>query len=204
MMNVKKPFFRILLTSAAICVPACGEVEKPFGSGGSSSRPASNSGEFVMTMTLTSETVSQNQPIPRKHTGDGEDVSPSLRWSDVPEGCTEFALIMDDPDAPTEEPWVHWVLYKISADTNVLPENVLQTETLSTPAGAIQGENSWGTIGYRGPAPPKGHGVHHYQFKLYALDAALSLQPGLDKESLLEKISGHILGKGELIGTYER
>ncbi len=157
-----------------------------------------------MTISLTSETISHNQPIPRKHTGDGEDVSPTLTWSDVPEGCAEFALIMDDPDAPSREPWVHWVLYKIPADTTELPENIPQTETLSAPTGAVQGENSWGTIGYRGPAPPKGHGTHHYHFKLYALDTAFPLQPGLDKHKLLKQISGHILAEGELVGTYQR
>lgn len=157
-----------------------------------------------MTIRLTSDTISQNEPIPRRHTEDGEDVSPALGWSGAPESAAEFALIMDDPDAPTSEPWVHWVIYKIPAGTTELAEGLPQDETLSEPGGAMQGTNSWGSVGYRGPAPPKGHGVHHYHFKLYALDAELPLQPGLDKEALLEEMSGHILGEDELVGTYER
>ena len=72
------------------------------------------------------------------------------------------------------------------------------------PEGATQGLNTWETVGYRGPAPPPGHGVHHYHFKLYALDAPLGLEPGLDKHELMNAMSGHILGHGELVGTYER
>jgi Raf kinase inhibitor-like YbhB/YbcL family protein len=70
--------------------------------------------------------------------------------------------------------------------------------------GAVQGKNSWGTAGYRGPAPPRGHGVHHYHFKLYALDSPLEQVPGLDKPGLMLAMSGHILGHGELVGLYQR
>ena len=144
------------------------------------------------------------QPIPIRHTEDGEDVSPELAWDGLPEGTAELALIVDDPDAPTAEPWVHWVLYKVRPDIEELTEGLPHAEALAAPAGALQGLNTWGTVGYRGPAPPKGHGTHHYHFKLYALDGALELAPGLDKATLLGAIEGHILGQGELIGTYER
>jgi len=142
--------------------------------------------------------------IPGRHTEDGEDVSPELGWAGLPEGAVELALIVDDPDAPTDEPWVHWVIYKIPPDIAALAEGVPYAEALSAPAGALQGRNTWGTVGYRGPAPPKGHGTHHYHFKLYALDRALAVEPGLDKAALLGAMDGHILGQGDLIGTYER
>ena len=157
-----------------------------------------------MKITVQSQAFEPGQPIPRRHTGDGKDVSPSLTWSDVPPAAKELALICDDPDAPTPEPWVHWVIFKIPATTGKLPENVPPIERVSTPSGALQGGNSWGSIGYRGPAPPKGHGVHHYHFKLYALDALLSLRAGADKKALLSAMSGHILAEGELVGTYQR
>jgi Raf kinase inhibitor-like YbhB/YbcL family protein len=96
------------------------------------------------------------------------------------------------------------VIYKIPANAGGLAEGVADSETLSTPAGALQGKNSWGTVGYRGPAPPPGHGVHHYHFKLYALDAALDVRPGLEKDQLLSAMRGHILAEGEIVGTYER
>jgi len=134
--------------------------------------------------------------IPRKHTGEGQDVSPALRWSGLPEETKEIALICDDPDAPRTEPWVHWVVYKIPADRTGLPEGGAQE--------ALEGNNDFGAQGYGGPMPPRSHGVHHYHFKIYALDAELEAVAGLTKDRLLEAIEGHILDEGELIGTYER
>jgi Raf kinase inhibitor-like YbhB/YbcL family protein len=99
------------------------------------------------------------------------------------------------------------VIYKIPADAKGLPEGVPRKSRLKEPAGAVQGKSSFTdgeTIGYRGPKPPVGHGVHHYHFKLYALDAPLSAEPGLEKKALLEKMEGHVLAEGELMGTYER
>ncbi len=160
-----------------------------------------------MTLEVTSTGFIQGHPIPKKYTGEGADVSPPLAWSAVPAAAKELALICDDPDAPTVEPWVHWVIYKISADAKGLPEGVPRKTKPKEPAGAVQGKNSWGegeNIGYRGPMPPPGHGVHHYYFKLYALDAPLEAEPGLDKKAVLEKIRGHVLAEGVLMGTYQR
>ena len=160
--------------------------------------------EVPMTITIKSPAFAHNAAIPKKFTGDGEDVSPELSWSGVPDNAKELALICDDPDAPTPEPWVHWVIYKIPVKTTKLPENVAKTETLKDPAGAVQGKNSWSKLGYGGPAPPRGHGVHHYHFKVYALDAPLTASAGPDKQGLLAAMKGHILAQGELIGTYQR
>ena len=153
---------------------------------------------------LTSAAFQTGQRMPVKYTGDGDEVSPPLAWSGAPEGTKAFALIMDDPDAPREEPWVHWLIYEIPPTTESLDEGLPKTDRLDKPAGALQGSNSWPKIGYRGPMPPKGHGVHHYHFKLYALAAALDLEPGLDKAALLRAIEGHVIGRAELVGTYER
>lgn len=160
-----------------------------------------------MSITLTSTAFSQGEAIPRQYTGDGDDVSVPLSWTGVPHGTKQLALICDDPDAPTDEPWVHWLLYNIPPDVTSLPEGVPPAERPNQPQGAAQGQNSWPsgrTIGYRGPAPPPGHGVHHYHFKLYALDAELNLEPGLSKSALLKALQGHIVAQGELVGTYER
>jgi Raf kinase inhibitor-like YbhB/YbcL family protein len=159
-----------------------------------------------MTIQITSSAFTQGQPIPKKHTGEGTDVSPPLAWSNLPAGAKELALICDDPDAPRAEPWVHWVIYQIPADAKGLPEGVPRKSKLKEPAGAVQGLNSWPAaeaVGYRGPMPPPGK-VHHYSFKLYALDAPLQAEPGLDKKGLLQRIKGHVLAEGELMGTYKR
>ncbi len=161
-------------------------------------------GESSVNLTVKSSAFQEGHAIPRRHTEDGEDLSPTVSWSNLPANTRELALIVDDPDAPRAEPWVHWLLYKIPATTKELPEGIPRQEKTSTPEGAAQGKNSWGTIGYRGPAPPKRHGIHHYHFTLYAIDAALDLKPGLDKHDLMNALSGHILGHGELVGTYQR
>lgn len=158
----------------------------------------------MSTIEIKSDAFAANQTIPTKYTGEGQDVSPPLNWSGVPDGTQELALIVDDPDAPRPEPWVHWVLYKIPPTTSQLPEGVAPAERVGTPAGALQGKNDWDRIGYGGPMPPPGHGVHRYFFKLYALDQKLELAPGARKSDVLSAMQGHILAEGELIGTYER
>lgn len=143
-----------------------------------------------------------NEAIPRKYTGEGQDVSPPLVWTPVPAGTKEIALIVDDPDAPRSEPWVHWVLYHIPPEATGLPEGIPNSVPAS--GGMLQGINSWNRIGYNGPMPPPGHGRHRYHFRLYALDAPLNLEPGLTKDALLEAMLGHVLAEGELVGTYQR
>jgi len=157
-----------------------------------------------MAIKVESDAFKPGERIPKKYTGEGQDVSPPLGWSNLPEGTRQLALIVDDPDAPRAEPWVHWLIYNIPANIDSLPEGIEARKTLQTPAGAMQGENSRRRIGYSGPMPPPGHGVHHYHFKLYALDAELQLKPGLDKDGLITAITNHILGQGELVGTYQR
>ncbi len=157
-----------------------------------------------MALKIVSSAFGDLRPIPRHYTGDGKDESPALNWSGIPAGTKELALIMDDPDAPTPQPWVHWVLYKIPPETIGLAQGVAASDTPSSPAGSMQGRNSWNRIGYGGPSPPRGHGVHRYHFKLYALDARLDTAPGLTKDELLTKMNGHVLDEAELVGTYQR
>ena len=157
-----------------------------------------------MTLTIQSSAFAQGQPIPRRYSGQGEDISPPLSWSGIGEGAKELAMIVDDPDAPTAQPWVHWVIYKIPPDAAGLAEGIAADAQLTSPAGALQGRNTSGDIGYHGPMPPPGHGVHHYHFKLYALDTQLDLKAGADKQALLSAMEGHILVRGELVGTYQR
>jgi len=149
-----------------------------------------------MAIEVSSPAFEPGGSIPTKHTGEGQDVSPALSWSGLPEGTREIALVCDDPDAPRPEPWVHWVVYKIPADRTGVSEGSAQ--------GTLEGRNDFGRTGYSGPMPPKGHGVHHYRFKVYALDIDLEAAAGLTKDQLLEAMEGHVLEAGELIGTYER
>jgi Raf kinase inhibitor-like YbhB/YbcL family protein len=123
----------------------------------------------VANLRLKSSVFEGHKPIPARHTGDGEDVSPALEWSGVPDGTAAFAVVMHDPDAPLLDGFTHWVTYGIPADATGLDEGQ---------NGSVTGINSFGNSGYNGPAPPRGHGVHHYYFWVYALDDDLhSAQP---------------------------
>jgi Raf kinase inhibitor-like YbhB/YbcL family protein len=153
-----------------------------------------------MSIELTSSAFTQGSTIPRRYTGDGEDVSPPLRWSDPPEGTRSLALICEDPDAP-KGTWTHWVLFDLPAQARELKEGVPAKEGLAD--GARQGKNDFGKIGYGGPAPPRGK-PHRYFFKLYALDAAPGLAAGATRAELLAAMKGHVLAEGELMGLYGR
>ncbi|MHB1157869.1 MAG: YbhB/YbcL family Raf kinase inhibitor-like protein [Phycisphaerales bacterium] len=156
-------------------------------------------------MKLTSKAFTEGQAIPKRYSGEGEDVSPPLSWSGLPAGTKSLALIVDDPDAPRDEPWVHWVAYNIPIDVTELPEGLPKKLVLDSPK-LVQGRNSWPgeNVGYRGPMPPPGGGVHHYHFHLYALDGMLDLRPGADKAAVLRQMRGHVVGECGLVGTYQR
>jgi Raf kinase inhibitor-like YbhB/YbcL family protein len=148
---------------------------------------------------LTSPAFEYGQPIPKLHTCDGKDLSPTLRWGGGPVGRS-FALVCDDPDAPRGT-WVHWVLYNLTSETVELAQGVPPSPEL--PSGARHGKNSWGKPGYGGPCPPPGN-PHRYFFRLYALDISLNLDPGATKAELEKAITGHIVGQGTLMGIYQR
>jgi hypothetical protein len=189
----------LVIVSVPAFLLACEKRDQP----SPSTNPATE-GPAMKTITIQSPAFAPNDSIPRRHTGDGDDVSPPLLWSGVPDAARELVLIVDDPDAPVGD-WVHWLVYGIPADALGLPEGIsVGVQRLAAPRGAIQGRNSWNKIGYGGPAPPKGHGVHHYHFKLYALDKPLGLEPDATKPALLAAMQGHIIAQGELIGTYQR
>jgi Raf kinase inhibitor-like YbhB/YbcL family protein len=139
--------------------------------------------------------------IPQEYTCNGQSKAPQLSWSGSPADTKSFALIMDDPDAPSEQPWVHWVVFNIPATTSSLDKPLGRKRVL--PNGSAQGTNSSKKIGYDGPCPPPGE-PHHYHIKLYALDTTLDLEGGATKDELLSSMRGHILDQAEIVGTYQR
>lgn len=142
-------------------------------------------------MKLTSPAFPHNSIIPKKYTCQGEDISPPLTISDIPEGTVSLALINDDPDAPMGT-WDHWLIWNIKP-TSEIKENS---------APGTQGKNSWGRNDYGGPCPPSG--THRYFFKLYALDCELDLAKGATKAELQASMEGHIVAQAELIGLYKK
>ncbi|MHC4930599.1 MAG: YbhB/YbcL family Raf kinase inhibitor-like protein [Planctomycetota bacterium] len=150
----------------------------------------------VISLKLSSTTFAAGQRMPKRCASrpEGKNRSPQLSWKGAPEGTKEFALICDDPDAPRAEPWVHWVLYRIPASTTSLQEGAKGV--------GVAGRNDFGELGWGGPLPPRGHGVHRYRFRLYALDRALDLAPGASRAALAMSVREHILAESELAGTY--
>ncbi|HEY5476362.1 MAG TPA: YbhB/YbcL family Raf kinase inhibitor-like protein [Tepidiformaceae bacterium] len=150
-------------------------------------------------MQLKSPAFEQGGSIPARHTGEGEDVSPALAWSDVPEGTRSYAVVCHDPDAPLVAGgtygFVHWVLYNVPGSVTKLAEGVKDY---------TNGLTGFGKQAYGGPMPPNGHGPHHYYFMVFALDQELNLEAGLTLWQLLEKIEPHTLGMNRLVGTYSR
>ncbi len=186
------PAKRILLLPASLLLlmPACSDQKK-----------ATVSEEEIVkgaaTMQLNSPAFREGEPIPKQHGYKDKNVSPPLKWSDVPKETKSFALIADDPDAPRKEPWVHWVLFNIPADTRELPASPAGKINLP---GAKQGANDFKKPGYGGPSPPSG--THRYYFKLYALDTVLDLKEGATKDQLLNAMKDHVLGQGQLMGKF--
>lgn len=147
-----------------------------------------------MTIVITSSAFKEGERIPVEYTCNGKNISPPLAWKDLPANTQSLALIVDDPDAPSGT-WVHWVLYQVPAKTEGLPAGAADL--------GIQGQNSSRKTGYSGPCPPAGK-PHRYFFKLYALDISPELDPGATRAGLEKAMQGHILGQGQLMGTFSR
>jgi Raf kinase inhibitor-like YbhB/YbcL family protein len=160
-------------------------------------------GGFRMALSLTSSSFKHQGEIPTKFTCEGQDISPQLSWSGVPDGAKSLVLIEDDPDAPDPKApkmtWVHWVLYDISPSATGLPEAV---KSADLPKGTREGLNDWKRTGYGGPCPPIGR--HRYFHKLYALDTVLGDLGTPTKADVEKAMQGHILAQTELMGTYQK
>lgn len=148
---------------------------------------------------IESDAFSEGGNIPEKYTCDGTDISPPLRWNTLPELTLSLAILCEDPDAPGGI-FTHWILFNIPPDTMELPENMEKKEKLE--GGMIQGLNSFGFPGYRGPCPPGEE--HRYFFRIYALDRTLNLTTPVKREDFLKALNDNILDEGHLMGKYRR
>jgi Raf kinase inhibitor-like YbhB/YbcL family protein len=142
---------------------------------------------------LRSPAFDYHGQIPDRHAKAGENLSPPLGWEGLPDGTRSVAICVHDPDAPLVDGFTHWVAYGIDPQAGELAEG---------DSTATQGVHSGGGEGYTGPAPPPGHGTHHYYFWIYALDRDPELEPGLDRRQLLERIEDLVIEQARLVGTY--
>ena len=153
-------------------------------------------------LALTSEAIGLDDRIGDAYSAYHDDMSPPLMWTAMPDADT-YALVVEDPDAPAEGPFLHWVIWNIPGTAIGLPEG-LGPHLPDTLKGAVQGRNGAGKVGYMGARPPAGHGVHRYHFQLFALDDHLPADPGMPFDELVNMLKAHTLTTGELVATYER
>ncbi|BCA95749.1 hypothetical protein TUM19329_21100 [Legionella antarctica] len=150
---------------------------------------------YAGNFTLESPAFKMNTMIPSQYTCNGDEQSPPLTWNNAPPNTQSFTLVVEDPDASAGV-WTHWVLF------NIPPAVTELVVGSSVPEGSSHGQNSWGSPNYRGPCPPLG--AHRYVFKLYALDTLLSLDNGATKDTVLQAMTGHVIGSAELVGLYQK
>lgn len=153
-------------------------------------------GQFVLSSTV----ITPNAPIASAYSCTGADVSPPLSWNGAPVSAKSFALVVEDPDAPGGT-FIHWVAYNFPATRTSVPQGVAQNAQID--GGGMQGMNDFGHIGYNGPCPPRGN-VHHYHFRLFALDSTLNLDEKVDAGALEAAMKGHVVASPELVGTFSR
>ena len=149
-------------------------------------------------LTLTSEAFQPGAAIPVQFSAYGDGVSPPLAWSGAPAGTRSFVLLVEDPDASSAKPYVHWMAWNIAADRTGLPEAVA-----AGAPGLVQGRNNRGRNAWFGPRPP-GRSAHHYWFQLFALDTALTLPATASRNDLLKAMDGHVLAAGRLLGMFAK
>lgn len=161
------------------------------------------------TITVSSSAFDHHGMVPLTNSAWGDNVSIDLSWSNLPAGTEQLALICDDPIVVEigmmETPFVHWVAYNIPASASGLPADMSKEAEVTEAGldGMINGLNGLRRPGYFGPRPPANGTLHAYHFRVYALDDELDLEPGLNKDQLLEAMDGHVLATGMLMGHYE-
>ena len=137
-----------------------------------------------------------------RHSAYHDNISPPLKWTNVPD-VKAWAVIVEDPDAPQEEPFVHWMIWNIPGELTAAPEGIGAGSRPMTPQNAVQGRNGRGGHGWFGPRPPAGHGVHRYYFQVFALNDTIDMGPDTPLVELLNALKARTLATGEMMATYE-
>jgi Raf kinase inhibitor-like YbhB/YbcL family protein len=181
----------MMRTALAVFLVVLASACKSSGGAGPSPPP----GVTMEPLTVTSNSFATNGAIPVDYTCDGADKSPQLTWSAPPDGTKAFAIVVDDPDAPGGT-FTHWVAFNVTGDARTIAEG-------ADPAtmGGAQGSNDFKNARYNGPCPPR-HELHHYFFRLYALNAPIDARPGDDRSHVDATMSGRVLAQGALMGTF--
>jgi Raf kinase inhibitor-like YbhB/YbcL family protein len=198
----------ILALAASLLVAGCGRAESNDAAAPAPAPPAKalalNLAAAAPTAGLikvASDAVGADGSFDRRYTSYGDNLSPPLSWTPVTAAAT-YAVVLEDPDAHSETPFVHWLIWGIPAAATSLPAGIAGGPKATAPGGAIQGLNGVGDVGYYGPHPPAGTGVHHYHLEVFALDGPLKLTPDAGISQLTAAMKGHVIAGGELVGTF--
>lgn len=151
---------------------------------------------------VTSAAQAPDGRLADRHSAYHDNISPPLQWSNVPD-VKAWAIVVEDPDAPRELPFVHWMAWNIEGGLNAIPEGVGNDPAPVTPQGMVQGRNDMGGYGWFGPRPPAGHGAHRYYFQVFALNDRVEMGPETPLNELLNALKARTLAKGEMMATYE-
>jgi Raf kinase inhibitor-like YbhB/YbcL family protein len=181
---------RLLLLAAPLLLLACSS-QAPAAGTLALDRPEAKTDQLLI---VSSPAFGHDGPIPLRYTSYGANEIPPLAWSALPSGAQSLALVVEDPDAATPQPFVHWTVWNLPPGPGAIPQAL---------AGAAQGNNGSGKNGWRGPHPPDAK-PHHYHFELFALDAKLNLPADADRDRLVAAMNGHVLAKGQLVGIFTK
>jgi len=151
---------------------------------------------------VTSPAQHEDGRLDDRCSGYHDNISPPLAWTAVPD-AKAWAVVVEDPDAPQDKPFIHWMIWNIHGDARGLPEGLPNTPALVTPRGALQGRNGMHSAGWFGPRPPAGHGLHHYYFQVFALADTIDMGPETPLPELLNALKANTLASGEMVATYE-
>jgi Raf kinase inhibitor-like YbhB/YbcL family protein len=181
--------FALVAVAVLLAAPACARSKSQI----LTDTPA---GAAKGSLTVSSTSFKAGGAIAQSYSGYGASVSPQISWSSAA-GAKSYALLVEDPDSASPKPTVHWLAWNIPPAVTSLPQGLGQP-----PPGMIQGTNSKGHPRYDGPHPPPGDPPHHYHFQVFALDRTLTLPSSADREGFAGQAAGHILARGQVIGTY--
>ena len=190
-------------TPAAAAIPSTPMVREANISNGVPLALARLAAKSGVPMVVKSADFASGEAMPVTLTEYADAASPQLSWTAV-SGAHTYAIVMEDPDAKPRSPLAHWIIWNVLAPSTSLPQGVQKQARLSEPDGVLQGRNSRGSQGYYGPKPPIGDPPHHYHIQVFALDGEPTAPAGSDREALIEAMQGHVLAKGELVGTFQQ
>ncbi len=194
------PHLRRLALSIAVLAGVSGSMERAFAAGVIAFDQPELQAPGMLQVSLPG--LRPDGTLPTNSTVDGRNLSPAIGWTAGPPSTRSYVLVLQDPDAHSPEPAMHWLVYALPSTTVGLPRGLRNVAEPTHPLGSAQGRNYHDSFGYSGPHPPVGDPPHHYHFQVFALDRPVRVRPGADFAPVERAMDGHVVARGELVATY--